>query len=160
MSSNLLILGAGQYGALVYELAESLGCYDKISFLDDCLSEGVVGGFVDAKKLLEEYSCAIVAIGNSDLRLKLLNQLEEMGYEIPVLIHSTAYVSPSAVIAKGSIIEPLALVQTGVTIGKGCLISSGAVVNHNAIVCDGCHIDCNATVPARATVPYNTKITR
>ena len=28
--SNLLILGAGQYGSVVYEIAESLHCYNKI----------------------------------------------------------------------------------------------------------------------------------
>ena len=32
---NLLIIGAGQYGMLTKELAESLNFYDKIDFLDD-----------------------------------------------------------------------------------------------------------------------------
>lgn len=35
--SKLLILGAGQYGAVAKEIAESIGIYDAISFLDDNL---------------------------------------------------------------------------------------------------------------------------
>ncbi len=33
--STLVILGAGQYGLVAKEIAESLGVYDKILFLDD-----------------------------------------------------------------------------------------------------------------------------
>ena len=32
---NLLILGAGQYGVLAKEIAESMGCFATIAFLDD-----------------------------------------------------------------------------------------------------------------------------
>ncbi len=38
-SKNLLILGAGQYGQIAKEIAESMGCFEKISFLDDCYGE-------------------------------------------------------------------------------------------------------------------------
>ena len=34
-NKNLLILGAGQYGQIVYETAEAMGCFDRIDFLDD-----------------------------------------------------------------------------------------------------------------------------
>ena len=34
-NNNLLILGAGIYGAMVYEIAEAMGCFEKIDFLDD-----------------------------------------------------------------------------------------------------------------------------
>ena len=33
--NNLLILGAGQFGLMVKEIAESMSCFDKIDFLDD-----------------------------------------------------------------------------------------------------------------------------
>ncbi len=158
MSSNLLILGAGQYGALVYEIAESLDCYEKIDFLDDHPSEKTVGVFVDSKRLIDVYDHAVVAIGNSPLRLSLLETLKKIGYTIPVLIHPKAYVSRSASIGEGSIIEPLAVVQTEACVGRGCLISAGAVVNHNAHIEDGCHIDCNATVSAGSLVECGTKI--
>ncbi|MBR1677729.1 MAG: acetyltransferase, partial [Clostridia bacterium] len=35
MNRNLLILGAGQYGTVVKEIAKSMECFEKIDFLDD-----------------------------------------------------------------------------------------------------------------------------
>lgn len=35
MNNNLLILGAGQYGDVAKEMAEAMGCFGKIDFLDD-----------------------------------------------------------------------------------------------------------------------------
>ena len=35
MNRDLLIIGAGQYGMVAKEIAESMRCFDKIDFLDD-----------------------------------------------------------------------------------------------------------------------------
>ena len=32
---NLLIIGAGQYGMVAKEIAESMKCFEKIDFVDD-----------------------------------------------------------------------------------------------------------------------------
>lgn len=47
---NLLIIGAGQHGAVVREIADSMSCFDRIDFLDDNSSEAV-GKVSDAEKL-------------------------------------------------------------------------------------------------------------
>lgn len=52
-------------------------------------------------KLIHEYDSAVVAIGNTELRLNLIKGLCEIGYEVPTLIHEKAYVSPSAKIGIG-----------------------------------------------------------
>lgn len=152
--NNLLIIGAGQYGMVVKEIAGTLA-YDKIDFLDDN-SEKAVGKIADIAKVKDEYKNAVVAIGNADIRLKLITELEKAGYDIPMLVHEKAYVSKSAVISKGSIIEPMAVIHTDVRIGTGCLISAGAVINHNCIIEDGCHIDCGTVIGARAVVKSKT----
>lgn len=154
---NLLILGAGQYGHVVKETAQAMGCFDVIAFLDDH-SEIAVGKLKEFEKLTDFYHCAFVAIGNTKLRMQWLDRLRIAGYEIPVLIHPRAYVAPSAVMGEGSIAEPMAVVNTEVEIGIGNLICAGAVVNHNSIVRHGCQIDCNAVVVAGAVVPDGTKV--
>ncbi len=35
MNKNLLIIGAGEYGQITYEIAEAMGVFKKIDFLDD-----------------------------------------------------------------------------------------------------------------------------
>ena len=153
---GLLIIGAGQYGFVAKETAEAIGCFDKISFIDNN-SLLAIGKTEELEIFLDSYANAFVAIGNSQIRLQFLDQLNALGYQVVSLIHPKAYVAPSAKVGKGSIIEPNAVVHSNVSIGIGCLISAGAVVNHNAVVEDGCHIDCNATVTARSIVATGTK---
>lgn len=152
---KLLILGAGEYGQLVKELARNE--YLTIDFLDDN-SDKAVGKLEDYRKLVDEYKNAIVAIGNNKLRLEWLSKLKEVGYNLPSLISDKAYVSKDASVENGVIIEPMAVININASISRGSIISSGAVVNHNAIVNEGCHIDCNAVVGAGTIVPSMTNL--
>lgn len=154
--SKLLILGAGEYGAVAKEIAESIGIYDAISFLDDN-SPAAIGRINDYSKYLDEYDMAIAAIGSSEIRAELIAKLEMAGYAVPVLIHPRAYVAPSAVIEKGSFIEPMAIVHTDVRVGAGCIISAGTIINHNAVIGNGCHLNCGTIIGARTIVDDSTK---
>lgn len=153
---NLLIIGAGQYGMVAKEIAESMKCFGHIDFVDDGCSSAI-GKVSDIEKLIHEYDAAVVAIGNSELRLNLIKRLCEIGYEVPTLIHEKAYVSPSAKIGFGSFIEPMAVVHTGVVVETGCIISAGVILNHNSIVREGSHINCGSVVAARAEIKAATR---
>ena len=154
---NLLILGAGQFGIMVKEIAESMGCFGKVAFLDD-FSEHAIGKIGDYALFADEYQCAVVAIGNPALREKFIKALVDFGFKIPSLISPYACVFSSASIGMGSIIEPMATVQSNATLGKGCIVSSGAVVRHNAVIGEFCHLDCNSVVLSHADIPSKTKI--
>lgn len=164
-NNNLLILGAGQYGTVVKEIAQQLGCFEKTDFLDDnCMQENsayhenVVGKIGNFKRLAGKYTYAIVAIGNSELRRTLTGKLKEEGYKIPVLVSPKAYVSPSAKLCEGCIVEPFAGVNANAVVGAGTIISMGAIVNHNCTVMDYCHIDCGAIVESGAFVESGRKV--
>ncbi len=164
MNKNLLIIGAGIYGIVAKEIAESMKCFEKIAFVDDEKMETpsgieVVGTCADIEELAIEYSSIVVAIGNPEVRLSLLRKIEEKThYRIVTLVSPNAYVAASAQIMKGSIIEPMAVIHTSVVIAKGCIISAGAVVNHASMCCDGVHVDCNATVAGFNVVPVGMKV--
>lgn len=156
MNKDLLILGAGQYGMVAKEIAESMNEFSHIDFLDDN-NPIAIGKLNEYEKFSSEYHAAVVAIGNSELRLEMIEKLVQCGYDVPVLIHSNAYVSPSASVGIGSFIEPMCVIHTGVMIGTGCIISAGTIVNHNAIVSDGCHLNCGTIVKARAVIESNIR---
>lgn len=164
MGNNLLIVGAGIYAIVAAEIAESLGCFDKIGFIDDNATRtpigiAVIGTTSDILKLSTEYRSCIVAIGNPDVRLQLIKKIEdETNCKVISLISPRAYVAPSAKIEKGCIVEPMSVIHSLCRLGIGCLISSGAVANHASVLCDGCHADCNSTVLGNETVPAKTKI--
>ena len=82
MNGNLLIVGAGSYALVAAEVAQSMGCFGKIGFVDDrtkTLQNGacVVGTTGDIDRLAGEYSHIIVGIGNPEVRLSLLKELEK-----------------------------------------------------------------------------------
>ncbi len=155
--NNLLIVGAGQYGHVAREIAESMKCFDKISFLDD-RNPWAVGKSDQYNEFTEEYRNAIVAIGNTEVRNELTVKLRNAGYMIATLISPLAYVSPSAVVSEGCVVEPMTVINTESVINECCFISAGAVINHNSVIGKGCHIDCSATVKSNAKVEAGTKI--
>lgn len=164
MIQNLLIIGAGIYGLVAKEIAESMGCFLRIDFVDDSAKEApdgtlVIGTTQDLAELSKRYANVVVAVGNPEVRQKLIRFIEEETLlRLVTLVSPKAYVSPSAQIGKGCIVEPMAVVHTGCLLGKGCLICAGAVVNHGAMCGDWVQVDCNATVAGNTVVPSGMKI--
>lgn len=164
MNKNLLIVGASTYGIVASDIAMDMGCFDKIDFVDDNRKTtpngiDVIGTTKDIEKLVWQYSNIIVAIGNSEVRLSLIKKIEEeTPYRIVSLVSPKAYVSSTAQIMKGCIIEPMAVIHTACVIHVGCIISAGAVINHASMCCEGVHIDCNATVAGYTIVPAGMKV--
>ena len=156
-NKKLLVLGAGQYGHVVRETAEAMGCFANVDFLDDN-NPIAVGKLADYNRLKASYDCMFVAIGNPAVRMQWLNTLEHDQVELAVLIHPKAYVSPTAVLGGGTIVEAMSVVNTEAVIGKGGLLCAGCVVNHNAVVQACCQVDCNAVIAAGAVVPEGAKV--
>ena len=156
MAKKLLIIGAGGHGKVVKEIAESLG-YNDIAFLDDKSSEAI-GKIADSQNFVKDYQYAFVGIGNNKFRGELLKRLEQEGFEIPSLIHPTAYISKSAVIGKGTVVEPMAIVNANSKVGAGCIISVGAIVDHDVVLEDCVHVNAGAICKAGIFVAKETKL--
>ena len=134
---NLLILGAGNHGKEVYEIAEGLRVFNKISFLDDYLQGGrIVGRCSDFECYLDEYSLAIPGVGDSNLRKMWISKLTACGFVIPTLIDTTAVISKEAKIGYGTVICARTVINLGSSVGNGCIVSSGAIISKNAHMAD------------------------
>lgn len=144
---NLLILGAGSHGQEVRELAESLRVFRKIAFLDDENPEAI-GPCGRLERYVGEYPVAIAAVGDQALRMRWMGDLAREGYVLPVLIHPSAVVSPSAEVGYGTVICARAVIGPGAKIGRGCIISGGAAVDRDAEIPEGTHILCGQAVAA------------
>jgi len=163
MYGNLLIIGAGGYALVAMEIAQSMGCFERIAFADDRAQttpdgQQVIGTTEQLERLVGEYPNVAVAIGNPEVRQHLFQKLSQLSCTAVSLISPRAYVSPSARIAPGCIVEPMAVVHTGCKLEQGCIVSAGAVVNHYSTLSRCVHIDCNATVAGYCEVPAGTKV--
>lgn len=152
---NLLIIGAGSFSTEIEELAKLLG-YDDIAFLDDnpdkALAHPVIGIMKDIEKYREQYDNAIVALGNNKNRLHYHEILESFNYNIPILVHPTAYVSPDAKLAPGCVIRTFAVVSRYAVLGKATILNIGAKVDHHCVIGEGSHLLINSVVRASKTV--------
>lgn len=156
---NLLILGAGGFGHMIYESAQATRQFDKIAMLDDASKEpAVIGKLVDYKSMRKEYPCAVVALGNNNMRLQWVKRLLEADFVVPTIIHPSAVVSPSAVIGAGSFIMQRAVVNTNAHLGMACLINCGAIVDHDAEIGEGTHLSLSSVVKAHCRIEACRKI--
>lgn len=153
---NLLIIGAGGHGRVASEIARACG-YIKIAFVDDNSSHAI-GKISDIEKYIGEFEEAFVGIGNNKFRCELMRRLEEAGYQIPTLVHPSAYVSQSAKIEKGTVVEPKAIINANSYIGEGCIISIGAIIDHDVSIEQYSHINSGAIVKAGAKIEPYTKL--
>lgn len=149
---KLLILGAGGQGKVVLDLALTCEAWDEIGFLDggkigeEVLGYPVIGDLLEYEILKEEYTHAIVAIGNNELRLKLTEALLEIGYEVPIFIHPSAVVSQFSNIGAGTIVMPQSVINVSANVGKGCIVNTGVIIEHDCQICDGVHLSPSATL--------------
>ncbi|MDA7490966.1 acetyltransferase [Synechococcus sp. AH-707-M23] len=150
--SGLLLLGAGGHARVVAETALTTGRFSRIAFLDDrCtgpsqlpnqLGWPVIGPLAAAldPHIRQQFPAALVVIGNADMRLEWLLRLAAAGYELPVLVHPTAWLSASAQLGLGSVVCAHAAIQAQTLIGSGAILNTGCSVDHDAQLGDGVHI--------------------
>ena len=150
---RLIILGAGGYGRTVADVAHQLG-YSTI-VLDDAEPRHPLISF---QSLIDSSTSFIPAFGNNAFRLEWINRIEESGGQLATLIHPTAYVSPTASIALGTVILPHAIINTDVVVGKGCIINLGAIVDHGCVLEEGVHIAPGAIVKGENRIAKCSKI--
>ena len=174
--SSLLIVGGGGHAKVVAETALASGIATTLAFLDDrcaswcpppsLLGWPVIGPLVLSLKpeTTTQYDAAVVAIGNAATRLHWIQQLQDVGYHLPVLIHPTAWVSPSAQLGPASVVLAQVTVQAQASIGTGAILNTGCSVDHDAQIADGVHI-CpgtrlagHVTVGARSWIGIGTSV--
>jgi sugar O-acyltransferase (sialic acid O-acetyltransferase NeuD family) len=144
---GLLIAGAGGHGKVVAEAAQATGLWERIAFVDDrhaqladTLGWPVLGGIDDAYRFRAEYADAVVAIGNAAVRLQVMDRLAAQGFGLPVVIHPSAWVSPSAALGEGTVVFAMAAINACTVIGRGGIVNTGATVDHDCRIGDGVHV--------------------
>ncbi|MCB1801865.1 MAG: acetyltransferase [Gammaproteobacteria bacterium] len=146
MSKGLLIVGAGGHGKVVADAAILLGRWQRIAFADRSpasarlLGLEVIVADEPTTALRDQFDDAVVAIGDPNRRLDLLDRLTEMAFALPVIAHPSAIVSAHAEIGPGSVIFANGVINPGAVLGRGCIVNTAASVDHDCLLADGVHI--------------------
>lgn len=145
-SISFVIFGAGGHAKVVADLVRACG-HDVTGFIDTTQSARkgesfagsvILGGMEEARA--HGATHAALGFGDNASRLALAGQLLQSGWQMPVLIHPSAVVSPSAEISDGTVIFATAVVQAAARIGKACIVNTAAIVEHDCDLADGVHL--------------------
>ena len=154
MANKLLIVVSKRYGDYVKEIAESMGCFETISFVDND-REDAIGRLDELSSFYPEYNCAIAACDDGEERLMWNKKLEEL-FNIPVLFHKDSTISPSSSLLSGSIVEPRAVIGCQITIGSSTVVGAGTVVEPYCIIGEGSTLKSGTIVKSTSIVEKNT----
>lgn len=145
--SSLLVLGAGGHGKVVADTALATGRWDRVAFLDDrspdlatVMGLPVLGRLAEAPGFRDAFPEALVAIGHSRTRLRVLESLAAQGFSLPVLVHPAAWVSPRATLGEGTVVFAQVAINADAQLGRGCIANTGSSIDHDARLGDGVHV--------------------
>ena len=159
---SLLLIGAGGHARSCIDVIEQEGKYQVVGLTGDPTEVGtfvlgykVLGTDEILPELVNLAQFALITVGQigvHKLRSTLYSKTTQIGFESPVVISPTAYVSPHSTIGIGTVIMHRATINAGAKIGINCIINSHALIEHDVNVEDHCHIATSATINGGSTV--------
>lgn len=157
---DIIIVGYGGHGKSVADTIELAERYRIVGYTDIHAHEGAEYSYLGRDESLENIfqkgiSYAAIGLGymgNSKIRNKLFNKLKKIGYKLPVIIDSTAVVSPKAKISEGTFVGKNVSINAYACIGKNCIINTGAVIEHECQIGNESHIAVGTVVCGQSRV--------
>lgn len=155
---RLIIVGASGHGKVIADIAKQCG-YNDIVFLDNnsdikmCAGYPVIGPDLMTSELEGD---VFIAIGNAEVREKIMNREPERNY--PVLIHPDAVISVDVNIGKGSVIMAGTVINSGAEIGIGVIVNTCSSIDHDCVVRDYSHVSVGSHLAGNVDIGKRTWI--
>jgi sugar O-acyltransferase (sialic acid O-acetyltransferase NeuD family) len=147
---EIILLGAGGHAHACIDVIEQHEQFKIAGLVGMSGEEGskhlgytVIATDKDLPQLSKEYQYAFITAGqiqSADNRIRLYQLGNQLGFNFPLIVSPSAYVSRHATIGMGAIVMHGAIVNAGASVGINCIINSQALVEHDAIVENHCHI--------------------
>jgi len=158
----VVIYGAGGQARVLLELMDRAGICPIAGLVDDDLTlQGTKIGGVPVLGPIERLSSlvrvhrihrAVIALGRNALRRKFAEHARSAGLRLPVLIHPSAMVSPTAHLGDGTVVMAGAVVGAHARVGEMAIINTRAGVDHDCVLGDCVHVAPGATLCGNVTV--------
>lgn len=154
---RVLIVGAGGFGREILAYArDAYGTEREIAFLDD--DRNKTGATIDGARVAgtvsewerREGDEVVLAIGNTDVRMRIQLELSGRGARFGTIAHPRAYVAASATIEAGCVLAPFAFVGPAAKLGAHTALNVYASVGHDAQTGMACVLSPYATLNGNA----------
>jgi sugar O-acyltransferase (sialic acid O-acetyltransferase NeuD family) len=98
----------------------------------------------------------IISIGNNRIRKAIVAKLNDV--QFTNAIHSSAIISPRAIVGEGTVVMPNVSVNVHSTIGRHVILNTNCSVDHDCVVADFVHISPNAALAGNVKVGEGTQV--
>jgi UDP-perosamine 4-acetyltransferase len=161
---KIIIIGAGQFGALVSRIIIKLNNYEILGFIDSDPKKKIInkikvlGNDKQLKKYKKKGIGLVLAIGDIDKRLKLIEKLKRRDFFFPKIIAYSNKIDETTKIGMGSIITNHSVILNHCKVGKFCLIGSAVKILHNVNISKNCVIGGGSTIGSNVKIKDNVFI--
>ncbi|MFB0925352.1 MAG: serine acetyltransferase [Vicingaceae bacterium] len=141
---KLYIIGAGGFGREVLftitRMNSVFKLWDNIYFIDDWVKKGViirdieVVGNVDFLKSIKENIDVVIAHSDSELRFKLVKDINKDNLNFPNIFDPSAVKDPKISIGRGNIIMINVILSTDLIIGDFNIFNSNTSIGHDTCI--------------------------
>lgn len=137
MKPNIIIIGAGGHGKVVYDAILAQNKFQVLGFVDSVLEPGTIV-IHDVKVICKQSNIEslnnqnlhfIVAIGNNDARAKVYESLKNT-FKPATIIHPLCTIGSNVIIGDGTVVLANAVVNVMSHIGENTIVNTGVIVDH------------------------------
>lgn len=162
---DIVIIGNGGHSKVIQDIVAVNKGMKVSAILDDQFSawetiHSVKAGPVHfAESLLQDdHHYFIIGIGSNKIRREIVKRLSLPEDRYISLVHSTAVISSSARIGRGTVVMANAVINADTKIGKHSIVNTGAIVEHDTWIEDYVHISPGAILTGNVRIGEGTHV--
>jgi sugar O-acyltransferase (sialic acid O-acetyltransferase NeuD family) len=171
----ILILGAGSQARVVADIIMAAAkarnqAHGIVGYIElgmdparvgkQMLGFSVLGQIADLAAIIKRFGAATAALGYGEnaLRADLIAIAQAAGLSLPVIIHPSAVVSPTATLGPGTVVAAFGYVGTEARLAPGCIINTAAGADHDCVLEACVHLAVGARLAGNVQVGARTTI--
>ncbi|CAD2079267.1 acetyltransferase [Phocicoccus pinnipedialis] len=159
----LILIGVGGHSKVIRDIVNQSDEYKLVGYLDNKFEHYYEdnGIFFDSLINIKKYICNnyfFIAIGDNNIRKKIVDSINLPLYKYPVLVHKDATLSKDTVINNGTVVMAKSVINSSTKIGTHCIINTGAIVEHDNEVSDYVHISPGSVVTGGVVIGQRTQV--
>jgi sugar O-acyltransferase (sialic acid O-acetyltransferase NeuD family) len=151
VTAEMVVYGGGGHAKTVLEMAQAIAAFRIAGIVDDNIPSGtlvlgvpVLGGREVLPGLLERgvrlAANGVGGIIDINVRVRLFELLEDLGFALPGLVHPRATVERSAQVGDGVQVFANAYVGSSAVLSAKCMVNTGVIVSHDCEIGSYSHI--------------------
>ena len=145
MSEKIFVIGAGGHAEVVIDaiLSSSLQVYgifdDNKSLIGKNIFQIPILGKIEKVMEITDGKF-IVAIGDNEIRMKIVKNLGFSDDKFYTVVHPSAVIGKNVEIGAGTMVLGGVVINTGTSIGRHCIINTSSSIDHHNKISDFVHI--------------------